>query len=83
MGAGNRVDVPQYIVCDLYETRDDGLARRLRKRLRKRQITSHDVVYCKSNPLCQDFVGSIAYHPSVCGITLASYVVNQIINKKN
>ena len=79
MGAGNRIDIPQYVVCDLYETRDDGLAKRLRKRLRKRNVNTHDVVYCKTVPHCQNFVGSIAYHPSVCGITLASFVVNQLI----
>ena len=83
MGAGNRIDIPQYAVCDLYETHDDGLAKRLRKRLRKRQIDKHDVAFCKSSQVLQDHVGSISYHPSVCGITIASYVINQIIKGEN
>ena len=80
MGAGNRIEIPQYVVCDLYETQNDGLAKKLRKRLRKRDVKHLNVVYCSTKCLStEQGVGSISYHPSVCGIIIASFVINEII----
>ena len=80
MGAGNRVGIPQYVVSDIYKTHDDGLAKKVRKLLREKGIDKLDVVY---SPNCDQTIskdiGSISYHPSVCGLTIASYVINQII----
>jgi len=36
MGAGNRIQIPQFEVCDLYKTYNDGLAKVLRKKLKER-----------------------------------------------
>lgn len=82
MGAGNRVDIPQYVVCDIYKTTNDGLAKKVRKELRKRGIDSLTVV-CSTHPAISvnSGVGSIAYQPSVCGIMIASYIINQIIKE--
>lgn len=83
MGTGNRVDVPQYIVCDVYKTQDDGLAKKVRKLLRERGINKLDVVCSLNKKVNSDIVGSIAYHPSICGITLASFVIEKIIKGEN
>lgn len=82
MGAGNRFGIPQYVVCDIYKTSNDGLAKKVRKELRSRGIKDLTVV-CSTEPSTpvSGCVGSIAYQPSVCGITLASYVVNRIIKE--
>lgn len=82
MGAGNRVGIPQYNVCDIYDTSNDGLAKKIRKELRKRNISNLDVVCSSEQSIkLEGQVGSIAYHPSVCGITLAAYVINQLIKE--
>ena len=41
MGAGNRIDVPECVVGDIFETSNDGLAKVLRQNLRKLNIKEH------------------------------------------
>lgn len=45
MGAGNKVDPTQFQVADIYETKNDRLARVIRKECRKRGIKELKVVY--------------------------------------
>ncbi len=83
MGAGNRFDIPNFYLTDIYKTHDDGLAKVLRKKLREENIGNLDVITCSSHPKKLDkIVGSISYYPAACGITLASVVVNKIIDNK-
>lgn len=51
MGAGNKLDPTRFVVCDLFETSFDGLARVMRKECRKRGITELKVVYSEEDPL--------------------------------
>ena len=81
MGTANRIDVPQYVVSDIYKTHNDGLAKKVRKLLRECGVKSLDVVYSPNVQNSSNILGSVAYHPSVCGITIAGYVINQIIKK--
>ncbi len=80
MGAGNRVDIPNFEVTDIYKTYNDGLAKVLRKKLKEAQIKHHNVVFTKSlaNPN-GNIVGSISYYPSMCGCVLAGFVINEIL----
>lgn len=81
MGAGNRYDIPHFYLTDIYKTHDDGLAKVIRRELRKAGVNSLDVVTCDSKPKKVDgVIGSISYYPAACGITIASVVVNKIIN---
>ena len=82
MGAGNRFDIPNFVVEDLYKTSNDGLAKVLRKKLREEDILKHKVVYSKSVPVnCGRVIGSISYYPPACASVLTAYVVNEIIEK--
>ncbi len=83
MGAGNRFDIPQVEVTDIYSTYNDGLAKVLRSQLRKRGVASHDVVFAKNiaSP-SGNTIGSIAYFPSVCGSILGAFVINKTIEKE-
>lgn len=80
MGAGNRYDIPEFKVCDIYKTYNDGLAKVLRKKLKNIGVNKHNVVFAvsKANP-CGDTVGSISYYPSMCGCVIAGYVVNELL----
>ncbi len=51
MGAGNKLDPTKFVVCDLFETQFDGLARVMRKECRKRGIESLKVVYSEEAPM--------------------------------
>lgn len=82
MGAGNRKNIPQFEVVDIYKTKNDGLARVMRKKLRERQIESLDVVTSieKAEKIEENIVGSISYYPAMCGCVLAGYVINKLID---
>ena len=79
MGAGNRYDLPNFKVLDIYKTSNDGLAKVMRKLLRERGVKKLDVVACNSEADKKVPVGSIAYYPAMCGSMLCAYVVNEII----
>ena len=82
MGAGNRIQIPQFEVCDLYKTYNDGLAKVLRKKLKEKGINKHLVVFSKNQATpCGDQIGSISYYPAMCGCVLAGYVINELLNK--
>lgn len=81
MGAGNRYDVPHFYLTDIYKTHNDGLAKVIRRELRKAGVSSLDVVTCDSLPQkVEGVIGSISYYPAACGIQISSVVVNKIIN---
>ena len=82
MGAGNRKDIPNFKVVDIYKTFNDGLAKVMRKKLRERGVKKLDVVTCETPAekidKRQSSVGSIAYYPAMCGCVLSAFVINQI-----
>ena len=82
MGAGNRKNIPQFHVLDIYKTSNDGLARVMRQRLRKRQVDSLDVVTSvdKAEKTAENVVGSISYYPAMCGCVLGAFVINKLIS---
>lgn len=83
MGAGNRFDLPNFEVSDIFKTYNDGLAKVLRKRLKNIGIKQHKVVFTKSIAMPNgNVVGSVSYYSSMCGCVIAGYVVNQLINLK-
>lgn len=82
MGAGNKLCIPHYEVCDIYKTEYDKFAKIIRQKCRERGIKHLDVVYMKTDKIISNNsnkIGSISYHPCVCGATLASFVINKII----
>ncbi len=82
MGAGNRIQIPQFEVCDLYKTYNDGLAKVLRKKLKEKGIDKHLVVFSKNQATpCGEQIGSISYYPAMCGCVLAGFVINELLNK--
>ena len=85
MGAGNRKDIPNFCVMDIYKTHNDGLAKVMRKRLRERGVSSLDVVTCTTTAerVQEGFIGSISYYPAMCGCVLSAYVINKLINSQN
>lgn len=79
MGAGNRYDLPNFKVLDIYKTSNDGLAKLMRKLLRERGVKKLNVVACESVAEKKVPVGSIAYYPTMCGCVICAYIVNELI----
>ena len=81
MGAGNRFEVPEFKICDIFKTENDGLAKAIRTHLRKIGVKHTLVCYSKQNAKKQKLIGSIAYFPACCGINIAAYVINSFIKE--
>lgn len=80
MGAGNRSSLPEFVVGDIFDTYNDGLAKVLRSKLRKLGIKKHKVVFSKNTSEYKgDTIGSIAYYPAMCGCMLSAEVINDLI----
>lgn len=80
-GAGNRVELCDFEICDIYKTSYDPLAKKLRKSLKDRGIKNLDICYTKSPAIACDGVGSISYIPPLSGIKIAGYVVGRLLEK--
>lgn len=83
MGAGNRIDACDFQIIDIYKTQYDGLAKKMRHELKKRNVKKLDV--CVSNTMPKKIdgnIGSISYNPALCGIKLGAYVINKLLNIK-
>lgn len=81
MGAGNRIDMPEFKVMDLYKTTNDGLAKAMRKNLKEKGVKKLQVVAPISPALKNtNGVGSISYYPAMSGCVLSAYIINSIIN---
>ncbi len=64
MGCGNRVDPTKLVVTDIYQTKNDPLARVMRYECRKRKIKKLKVVYSTEMPIkpLNDTENSCLYH---------------------
>lgn len=93
MGAGGRSDASKVMVTDLWLTREDGLARAVRQRLKKmglrrplKVVASSEapkpnaLLHVDSRNKLTSF-GTIAMVPSVFGILLASEAVKTLLRK--
>lgn len=92
MGAGNKLDPTAFTVTDLSKTTGDGLARIMRKELKKRDIRHLKVVYSTElahKPLEQPepepgstrrtTPGSVAFVPPVAGLVAAGEVIRDLL----
>ena len=85
MGAGNRFRQTTFKIMDIYKTQNNALARKLRFELRKKGIKKLLVCSTDSpsdNVFDKTKVFSISYNVALCGVTIASFVINSIIENK-
>ena len=91
MGAANKLDTSRIKMATLFGTVNDGLSRIMRKEARKRGIPDFPVCYSDEEVKLQEnqaitrtgdkkILGSVAFIPSIMGITIASHVLREIAN---
>ena len=90
MGAGGRIDPTQVGYFDISQTRNDGLARVVRQRLRKmginrglKVVASTEIPHSRAlisldEPNKKSSFGTLASIPSIFGIFLANHVITTI-----
>lgn len=90
MGMGNKLDPTKIVVTDIHKTSMCPLAKVMRKELKDRKIKKLKVVYSTEQPqkLRKKIMngkkvtpGSTSFVPSVGGLTIASVVINDLLNK--
>lgn len=81
LGAGNRYQIPKFEICDVFSTRNDGLAKKMRKLLKERGVAELKVVYTQETPQKNQQTASIVYYPAMCGCLISSVVINELLNK--
>lgn len=80
MGAGNKLDPTKFLISKLKNTSYDKIAKKLRNDFKnKPKCLNIPVVYSKEIPIKTNGIGSISFVPSVCGLLIASYIVNDIL----
>lgn len=90
MGMGNKLDPTKIVVTDIHKTSMCPLAKVMRKELKNRRIKKLKVVYSTEQPIelkkkilngKKITPGSTSFVPSVGGLTIASIVINDLLNK--
>lgn len=82
MGTGNRLDPTKLEITNIWKTNNDPLAKVIRKELRNRKIKKNIPVVASTEvprKINDRTPGSSSLVPSVAGIYLASYVINETI----
>lgn len=82
MGTGNRLDPTKLEITNIWKTNSDPLAKLIRKELRNRKINKNIPVVASAEvprKINDRTPGSSSLVPSVAGIYLASYVINETI----
>lgn len=85
MGSGNKYQVPNFYVCDIFKTEGDKLAKKMRAELKKCGVKNLPCVFSKDLPVeleNKSVIASISYYPASAGITMAAYVINKLIEDK-
>jgi len=92
MGTGNRLDPTKVRVGDLFDTTYCPLCRFMRKKLRRRGITSLNAVYSEEHETKPQTImftdagksipASMMFVPSAAGLAAASFVVRELIKNK-
>lgn len=81
MGVGNRIDASRIKITKLNKTSNDPLARNLRKLVKDNNLNSNiPVVYSEEIPYKKGEVDSMITSPSVAGILMVNFIINDIIN---
>lgn len=83
MGTGNKFHPELFKITELKNTQYDPLAKKLRYLLKdEKELLHTKVIYSNEKPMAfKGKIGSISYVPSVAGLMLTSYVINEILNK--
>lgn len=83
MGTGNKFHPEKFEIDKLKNSTYDPLAKKMRYLLKdNKELLNTMVIYSKEEPTpYKGKIGSISYVPSVAGLLLTSYVINQFLDK--
>lgn len=82
LGTGNKLDNTKFEITDISKTSVCPLAKIMRKELKNKGIKNVRVIYSKEYPILKKQTpASISFVPSVAGLMIAGYVVNEFLKE--
>ena len=82
LGTGNKLDNTKFEITDISKTSVCPLAKVIRKELKNKGIKNVKVIYSKEYPILKKQTpASISFVPSVAGLMIAGYVVNEFLKE--
>ena len=84
MGTAKKMDPTKLEITDIYKTQKCPLAKVMRHELKKRGVKELTVVYSTEDSIetsDSSTLGSVSFVPSVAGLYIASFVINDIVKK--
>lgn len=84
MGTANKMDMTRFKITTIDKTSYDPLAKIIRKKIKDEKIRTKFKVVSSDEKVMKNGtkLGTIAYMSAVSGLLCASYVINDIINKR-
>ena len=84
MGTGNKLDPTKLEITDIRKTNNDPVARILRKYVKDKKTNKKITVLCSTEvpKKVGNVVSSNSFVPSSAGLIITSYIINDIITKK-
>lgn len=85
MGTGNRLDPTKLEIMDLSKTKNDPLAKVMRKLVRDHKINKKIPVLCSTElpiKVSDSTPGSTSFVPASAGLIIGSYIIRNIIDEK-
>ena len=83
MGTANKTNPSLFSITELSKTKNDPLARILRKKVKDLNINRKVMVVSSTEtPAQNDVLGTNSYIPGIAGLLCASYVINDITKSK-
>ncbi len=84
MGTGNKLDSSGYKIADISKTSVCGLARAIRRELKKRGVEGLDVLYSTEEviQIGERTPASICYMPAFAGLMIAEFIIKKITEKQ-
>ena len=85
MGTGNRLDPTKLEIIDIRKTKNDPLAKVMRKLVKDHNITARIPVLCSTElpiKVSDHTPGSSSFVPASAGLVITSYIIRDIINEE-
>lgn len=81
LGTGNRFGIPSFMICDIYQTENDALAKKLRNLLRKEGVKSQNVCFSTIPGQKCASLGSSVQFPCAAACVIVGFVLDELLKE--
>lgn len=81
LGTGNRFGIPSFKICDIYQTENDALAKKLRNLLRKEGVENQNVCFSSTPGQKCASLGSSVQFPCAAACVIVGFVLDELLKE--